>query len=176
MIAQVDIIFQSEYIWFVLLFILLGAFTKSGQFPFHIWLPDAMEATTPVSAYLRSATMVKAGIYLVARMTPLFGGGAEWFRIMTSFGLFTMLWDGLSALRQKEQTAILGISTISQLGMIMSLLGAGSAAFYYMDGDNALYTTAILAAVFHLINHATFKGSLFMVAGIIDHETGTRDI
>lgn len=176
MIAGSDIIMNHELFLPAMILVLVGAFTKSAQFPFHIWLPDAMEAPTPVSAYLHSATMVKAGIYLVARMTPVFGGGAEWFWIITSFGIFTMLWGGISALRQKDLKAILAFSTISQLGMIMSLLGAGSAAFYYMDGDNALYTTAILAAVFHLINHATFKGSLFMVAGIIDHETGTRDI
>ncbi|WP_462420075.1 Na+/H+ antiporter subunit A [Salinicoccus sp. Marseille-QA3877] len=176
MIAASDVILNHELFLPAMILVLVGAFTKSAQFPFHIWLPDAMEAPTPVSAYLHSATMVKAGIYLVARMTPVFGGGAEWFWIITSFGIFTMLWGGVSALRQKDLKAILAFSTISQLGMIMSLLGAGSAAFYYMDGDNALYTTAILAAVFHLINHATFKGSLFMVAGIIDHETGTRDI
>ncbi|SOC44147.1 Na+/H+ antiporter subunit A [Salinicoccus kekensis] len=176
MVGNADIILGHDLFLAAMILVLLGAFTKSAQFPFHIWLPDAMEAPTPVSAYLHSATMVKAGIYLVARMTPVFGGGAEWFWIITSFGVFTMLWGAVSAVRQKDLKAILAFSTVSQLGMIMSLLGAGSAAFYYMDGDNALYTTAILAAVFHLINHATFKGSLFMVAGIVDHETGTRDI
>ncbi len=176
MVGNADIILNHDLFLAAMILVLIGAFTKSAQFPFHIWLPDAMEAPTPVSAYLHSATMVKAGIYLVARMTPVFGGGAEWFWIITSVGIFTMLWGSVSAVRQKDLKAILAFSTVSQLGMIMSLLGAGSAAFYYMDGDNALYTTAILAAVFHLINHATFKGSLFMVAGIVDHETGTRDI
>src|SRR5699024_3814249 len=125
---------------------------------------------------LHSATMVKAGIYLVARVTPIFGGGAAWFWIITLAGLTTLIWGSLQAVRQKDLKSILAYSTISQLGMIMSLLGAGSAAYYFNDGDNLLYTTAILAAVFHLINHATFKGSLFMAAGIVDHQTGTRDI
>ncbi|ADU29827.1 Na+/H+ antiporter subunit A [Evansella cellulosilytica] len=160
-----------------MLLVLLGAFTKSAQFPFHIWLPDAMEAPTPVSAYLHSATMVKAGIYLVARFTPVFAGTPEWFWILTSFGLMTLIWGSISAVRQKDLKGILAFSTISQLGLIMSLLGLGSAAVLYnVENVDMLYATAIIAAVFHLINHATFKGSLFMVVGIIDHETGTRDI
>lgn len=175
-IANVDLVTASSLFLPAMILVLLGAFTKSAQFPFHIWLPDAMEAPTPVSAYLHSATMVKAGIYLVARVTPIFGGAAEWFWIVSLVGLITLIWGSVSAVRQKDLKSILAFSTVSQLGMIMSLLGIGSAAYYFNDGDNALYTTAILAAVFHLINHATFKGSLFMTAGIIDHETGTRDI
>lgn len=175
-ILSVDLVANSSLFLPAMILILLGAFTKSAQFPFHIWLPDAMEAPTPVSAYLHSATMVKAGIYLVARMTPVFGGAAEWFWIITLVGITTLIWGSVSAVRQKDLKSILAFSTISQLGMIMSLLGIGSVAYYFIDGDNALYTTAILAAVFHLINHASFKGSLFMTAGIIDHETGTRDI
>ncbi|PYZ94215.1 Na+/H+ antiporter subunit A [Salipaludibacillus keqinensis] len=176
-ISYGDVIVSSPLFLPAMILILLGAFTKSAQFPFHIWLPDAMEAPTPVSAYLHSATMVKAGIYLVARFTPVFGGQPEWFWIITSFGLFTLLWGSVSAVRQKDLKGILAFSTISQLGLIMSLLGLGSAAFHYevVDGQS-LYTVAVLAAVLHLINHATFKGSLFMVVGIIDHETGTRDI
>ncbi|SER79654.1 Na+/H+ antiporter subunit A [Salisediminibacterium halotolerans] len=176
-IAMSDQIAASPYFVPAMILVLAGAFTKSAQFPFHIWLPDAMEAPTPVSAYLHSATMVKAGIYLVARLTPLFGGQAEWFWIVTGFGLLTLLWGSVSAVRQKDLKGILAFSTVSQLGLIMSLLGMGSAAFHYdvIDGES-LYTVAILAAVFHLFNHATFKGSLFMVVGIIDHETGTRDI
>ncbi len=177
MIAQADIIASSELFIPAMLFILLGAFTKSAQFPFHIWLPDAMEAPTPVSAYLHSATMVKAGIYLVARFTPIFGGAAEWFWIISTFGIVTLLWGSLSAVRQKDLKGILAFSTISQLGLIMTLLGLGSATLYFTDGQNVeIYLAAIVTAVFHLINHATFKGSLFMSAGIIDHETGTRDI
>lgn len=175
-IANVDLVTTSTLFLPVMILILLGAFTKSAQFPFHIWLPDAMEAPTPVSAYLHSATMVKAGIYLIARFTPIFGGAAEWFWIISLVGLTTLLWGSVSAVRQKDLKSILAFSTVSQLGMIVSLLGIGSAAYYFDGGDNALYTTAMLAAVFHLINHATFKGSLFMTAGIIDHETGTRDI
>lgn len=159
-----------------MLLILLGAFTKSAQFPFHIWLPDAMEAPTPVSAYLHSATMVKAGIYLVARMTPLFAVSAYWFWLVTGFGLLTLIWGSLSAIRQTDLKGILAYSTVSQLGMILSMLGAGAAALHYDSIDNNAYTMAVAAAIFHLINHATYKGSLFMMVGIIDHETGTRDI
>lgn len=176
LIANADLIMASGLFIPAMILVLLGAFTKSAQFPFHIWLPDAMEAPTPVSAYLHSATMVKAGIYLVARLTGVFGGAPEWFWIITTAGLVTLTWGSISAVRQKDLKGILAYSTISQLGLIMSLLGVGSVAYYFQDGDNALYTTAILAAVFHLINHATFKGSLFMAVGIVDHETGTRDI
>ncbi|GAE27095.1 Na(+) H(+) antiporter subunit A [Halalkalibacter wakoensis JCM 9140] len=176
-IGSLDLVTTSSLFLPAMFLILLGAFTKSAQFPFHIWLPDAMEAPTPVSAYLHSATMVKAGIYLVARFTPVFGGAAEWFWTLSIFGIVTLLWGSISAVRQKDLKSILAFSTISQLGLIMCLLGLGSASLYFGYGDEtALYTTAILAAVFHLINHATFKGSLFMTVGIIDHETGTRDI
>ncbi|WP_042146052.1 Na+/H+ antiporter subunit A [Paucisalibacillus sp. EB02] len=163
MIDQVDVIADSGYLPLVLVFILLGAFTKSAQFPFHIWLPDAMEAPTPVSAYLHSATMVKAGIYLVARFSPIFVD-YEWFFITVSLvGIVTLVWASYMAVRQTDLKGILAFSTISQLGMIMAMLGFGTEA-------------AVFAAVFHILNHATFKGSLFMIAGIIDHETGTRDI
>ncbi|MDQ0412775.1 Na+/H+ antiporter subunit A [Mesobacillus stamsii] len=159
-----------------LILFLLGAFTKSAQFPFHIWLPDAMEAPTPVSAYLHSATMVKAGIYLVARMTPVFADSATWVWLVTGAGVITLFWGSFSAVKQTDLKAILAFSTVSQLGMIMSLLGAGAAALHYGTINDGYYLVAVTAAVFHLINHATFKGSLFMVTGIIDHETGTRDI
>lgn len=160
-----------------MILVLLGAFTKSAQFPFHIWLPDAMEAPTPVSAYLHSATMVKAGLYLVARMSPIFAGGVEWFWIVSLTGLITLLYGSFKAIRQTDLKALLAYSTISQLGLIMSLLGVGSAASFFTDGGQvALFGLATTAAVFHLINHAVFKGSLFMVVGIVDHETGTRDL
>lgn len=157
--------------------ILLGAFTKSAQFPFHIWLPDAMEAPTPVSAYLHSATMVKAGIYLVARFTPVFGGEAVWFWLVTGVGLITLFWGAFSAIRQTDLKALLAYSTISQLGLIMSLFGIGSASLH-LDANisTTLYTQAAFAALFHLINHSTFKGALFMVVGIVDYRVGTRDI
>ncbi len=159
-----------------MLLILLGAFTKSAQFPFHIWLPDAMEAPTPVSAYLHSATMVKAGIYLVARLSFLYAGSGVWLWLVAGIGLLTLVWGSFSAIRQTDLKGILAYSTISQLGLIMSLLGVGAAALHYTELDDNIYIIATVAAVFHLINHATFKGSLFMVVGIVDHETGTRDI
>ncbi|OWR30503.1 Na+/H+ antiporter subunit A [Saccharibacillus sp. O23] len=160
-----------------MILVLLGAFTKSAQFPFHIWLPDAMEAPTPVSAYLHSATMVKAGLYLVARMSPIFAGGSEWFWIVSLTGLITLLYGSFKAIRQTDLKALLAYSTISQLGLIMSLLGVGSAAAFYDDPARAaFFGLATTAAVFHLINHAVFKGSLFMVVGIVDHEANTRDL
>ncbi|MEK5068260.1 Na+/H+ antiporter subunit A [Sporosarcina sp. FSL K6-1508] len=160
-----------------MLLVLLGAFTKSAQFPFHIWLPDAMEAPTPVSAYLHSATMVKAGIYLVARFTPVFGGEAVWFYTVTGVGIFTLFWGSVNAVRQTDLKALLAYSTISQLGLIMSLFGLGSAALNEgYSADSVIYTQATFAAMFHLINHSTFKGALFMVVGIVDHQVGTRDI
>lgn len=160
-----------------MILVLIGAFTKSAQFPFSIWLPDAMEAPTPISAYLHSATMVKAGIYLVARLTPIFGGEAEWFWLVSGVGIITLLYGSVNAVRQTDLKALLAYSTISQLGLIMSLLGLGSASLYYGIGEeSSVYAMAIFAAIFHLVNHSTFKGCLFMVVGIIDHETGTRDI
>ncbi|MEK3890720.1 Na+/H+ antiporter subunit A [Bacillus sp. FSL K6-3431] len=160
-----------------MLLVLLGAFTKSAQFPFHIWLPDAMEAPTPVSAYLHSATMVKAGIYLVARLTPVFGGDYVWFWVVSGIGIFTLFWGSFNAVRQVDLKALLAYSTISQLGLIMSLFGLGSAALHIgYSTDSVIYTQATFAALFHLVNHSTFKGALFMVVGVIDHELGTRDI
>ncbi|WP_174615730.1 Na+/H+ antiporter subunit A [Virgibacillus ihumii] len=157
--------------------ILIGAFTKSAQFPFHIWLPDAMEAPTPVSAYLHSATMVKAGIYLVARFTPVFGGEALWFWLVGGVGCLTLFWGSFNAVKQTDLKALLAYSTVSQLGMIMTMFGIGSAALYYgYTTESVIYTQAIFAALFHLVNHSTFKGALFMVIGIVDHEVGTRDI
>ncbi len=176
LIAQADTIPSHPLFIPALLLVLLGAFTKSAQFPFHIWLPDAMEAPTPVSAYLHSATMVKAGIYLVARLSPVFAGSAEWLWLVAGFGIITLFWGSFSAVKQTDLKSILAFSTISQLGMIMSMLGIGAAALHYDYLDDNIYLIATTAAIFHLINHATFKGSLFMVVGIVDHETGTRDI
>lgn len=162
-ILQSDMLLNSPLFPAILLLMLLGAFTKSAQYPFHTWLPDAMEAPTPVSAYLHSATMVKAGIYLVARFLIIFASSDLFFLMVTGVGLATLCWGAFLALRQTDLKAILAYSTISQLGMVMAMLGFGT-------------NTAVFAAVFHLFNHATFKGCLFMVAGIIDHKTGTRDI
>ncbi|MGN1400223.1 MAG: Na+/H+ antiporter subunit A [Bacillus sp. (in: firmicutes)] len=176
LISQADLLIGHPLFLASMLLILLGAFTKSAQFPFHIWLPDAMEAPTPVSAYLHSATMVKAGIYLVARMSPIYAESSVWLWLVAGIGLLTLAWGSFSAVRQTDLKGILAYSTVSQLGLIMSLLGIGAAALHFDRlGDN-IYIAATVAAVFHLINHATFKGSLFMVVGIVDHETGTRDI
>ena len=177
MFSKADIISDSALFIPAMLLLLAGAFTKSAQFPFSLWLPDAMEAPTPISAYLHSATMVKAGIYLVARFTPLFGGDAVWFWTVSLVGMVTLLYGSWNAVKQKDLKALLAYSTISQLGLIMGLLGLGSAALHFGYGeDSAFYAVAIMAALFHLVNHSTFKGSLFMVVGIIDHETGTRNL
>ncbi len=146
-----------------LLLILFGAFTKSAQFPFHFWLPNAMAAPTPVSAYLHSATMVKAGIFLVARLLPIFVGSALFHNLVTTIGLFTLCMAAFFAIFKEDLKGLLAYSTISHLGLIMCLLGIGS-------------PLAVAAAIFHIINHATFKAALFMIAGIIDHESGTRDL
>ena len=121
---------MSSLAWHLFL-ILLGAFTKSAQFPFYIWLPDAMEAPTPVSAYLHSATMVKAGLYLVARFTPIFAVSEVWIWLVTGIGLLTLFWGSFFAVKQTDLKAILAFSTVSQLGLIMSLLGAGAIAYHY---------------------------------------------
>ncbi|MBY0144958.1 Na+/H+ antiporter subunit A [Neobacillus niacini] len=176
LISQSAEIFAHPLFIPAMLLILLGAFTKSAQFPFHIWLPDAMEAPTPVSAYLHSATMVKAGIYLVARLSPIFAESGVWLWLISAVGLVTLFWGSFSAVKQTDLKGILAFSTISQLGLIMSLLGLGAAALHFENLDDNIYMAATVAAIFHLINHATFKGSLFMAAGIVDHETGTRDI
>jgi multicomponent K+:H+ antiporter subunit A len=146
-----------------LILILLGALTKSAQFPFHFWLPHAMAAPTPVSAYLHSATLVKAGVFLMARLWPVLAGTEAWFWIVGTAGLVTLLLGAYVAIFQNDLKGLLAYSTISHLGLITLLLGLNS-------------TLAMVAAIFHIINHATFKASLFMAAGIIDHETGTRDI
>ncbi|WP_413720850.1 monovalent cation/H+ antiporter subunit A [Silicimonas sp. MF1-12-2] len=146
-----------------LILILLGCFTKSAQFPFHFWLPHAMAAPTPVSAYLHSATMVKAGIFLMARMWPVLSGTPEWFVIVTTAGLVTMVLGAIIALFKHDLKALLAFSTVSHLGLITMLLGTGTAF-------------GAMAAVFHILNHATFKAALFMSAGIVDHEAHTRDI
>ncbi len=146
-----------------LLLILGGAFTKSAQFPFHFWLPHAMAAPTPVSAYLHSATMVKAGVFLLARLWPVLAGTETWFLIVATTGLVTFLVGGWIALFKDDLKAVLAYSTVSHLGLMTMLLGLGT-------------PMAVVVAAFHILNHATFKAALFMSAGIVDHETGTRDI
>ena len=146
-----------------LVLVLLGAFTKSAQFPFHFWLPHAMAAPTPVSAYLHSATMVKAGVFLIARLYPALGGSEPWFWIVSLTGLATLILGAYMALFKHDLKGLLAYSTISHLGLITLLFGLDT-------------PMAVVAGVFHIINHATFKASLFMAAGIIDHETGSRDM
>ncbi|MGY2400710.1 monovalent cation/H+ antiporter subunit A [Pseudomonas sp. SDO5271_S396] len=147
----------------MLALVLIGALSKSAQFPFHFWLPHAMAAPTPVSAYLHSATMVKAGVFLLARLWPSLSGSEEWFYIVGGAGALTLLLGAYCAIFQNDLKGLLAYSTISHLGLITLLLGLNS-------------PLAAVAAVFHILNHATFKASLFMAAGIIDHESGTRDI
>lgn len=146
-----------------LLLILLGAFTKSAQAPFHFWLPNAMEAPTPVSTYLHSATMVKAGVYLLARLSPVLGGTDVWYMLLTGVGLVTMLLGAVMALAQTDFKRILAYSTVSTLGSLVLLLGIGT-------------PLASQAAMLFLLVHALYKGALFLVAGAVDHGTGTRDV
>jgi len=146
-----------------LVLILLGAFTKSAQFPFHFWLPHAMAAPTPISAYLHSATMVKAGIFLLARLFPALSGTELWFTLVGGAGVITLVMGAYHALWQHDIKGLLAYSTISHLGLITLLFGLGT-------------SLGAIAGVFHIMNHAVFKASLFMAAGIIDHETGSRDM
>lgn len=147
----------------ILILILFGAFTKSAQFPFHFWLPNAMEAPAPVSAYLHSATMVKAGIYLLARLSPLLGGTTLWKGIVIPVGIVTMLMAAWLSLGQVDLKRILAYSTVSVLGMLTFLLGLGS-------------SLAVKTAMVLLLAHALYKGALFLAAGSLDHETGTRQV
>ncbi|ATJ81720.1 monovalent cation/H+ antiporter subunit A [Halomonas beimenensis] len=156
------ILADPRYPWLLGL-VLLGAFAKSAQFPFQFWLPHAMAAPTPVSAYLHSATMVKAGIFLMARLHPALAGSELWTLTVSLVGMVTLLYGAWFALMKTELKGILAFSTVSHLGLVTVLLGIGS-------------PMAVLAALFHILNHATFKAALFMSAGIIDHETGTREL
>ncbi|MEW9856623.1 monovalent cation/H+ antiporter subunit A [Novosphingobium sp. M1R2S20] len=162
-LAAAEGIKTSRYYVPALILILLGAFTKSAQFPFHFWLPHAMAAPTPVSAYLHSATMVKAGIFVLIRFWPVLAGTELWYLIVGTVGLITFVIGAWAAVFQQDLKSLLAYSTISHLGIITLLLGLGT-------------PLGLVAAVFHTVNHATFKASLFMAAGIIDHETGTRDL
>lgn len=142
--------------------IILGAFTKSAQYPFHFWLPGAMAAPTPVSAYLHSSTMVKAGVYLLARMLPIYGNTDIWFWTLTSVGAFTALWCAILAYRQTDLKLILAFSTNVILGQLVMLLGLGS-------------VYAVTAALLLIAAHSFYKAGLFMVVGNIDKATGTRE-
>ncbi|WP_167302425.1 monovalent cation/H+ antiporter subunit A [Sphingobium vermicomposti] len=162
-LASGDAIRTSPLYPVALVLFLLGCFTKSAQFPFHFWLPHAMAAPTPVSAYLHSATMVKAGVFLLARFWPVLAGTDLWFYLVSTTGLVTMVMGAAIALFRHDLKAILAYSTVSHLGLLTMLFGFGTPA-------------AAMVGVFHLLNHALFKAALFMNAGIVDHETGTRDI
>ncbi|MCF4008503.1 monovalent cation/H+ antiporter subunit A [Rheinheimera sp. UJ63] len=162
-LASADILLAHSWYPILLVLFLLGCFTKSAQFPFHFWLPNAMAAPTPVSAYLHSATMVKAGIFLMARFYPALAGSDLWIILVSLTGLATLLVGAYLALFKHDLKGLLAYSTISHLGLITLLLGMGT-------------ELAAVVAIFHIINHATFKASLFMAAGIIDHETGSRDM
>jgi multicomponent Na+:H+ antiporter subunit A len=152
----------AAYHWIAAL-VLLAAFTKSAQTPFHFWLPNAMAAPTPVSAYLHSATMVKAGLYLVARMTPILGGTAFWIGLTATVGAITMIVGAWRAVAETDLKRVLAYSTISALGLLMMLLGLGG-------------EMAVTAALVYLLAHAAYKGALFLIAGTLEHETGTRDV
>jgi multicomponent K+:H+ antiporter subunit A len=163
LIERADQIRSNQLYPAALVLILLGAFTKSAQFPFHFWLPNAMAAPTPVSAYLHSATMVKAGVFLLGRLYPVLAGTDLWVLIVSITGGITMVYGAYLAMLKDDFKGLLAYSTVSHLGLITLLFGLGT-------------KLAAVAAVFHIINHAIFKASLFMSAGIIDHETGTRDM
>ena len=158
-----DEVTSSSWYLPILILFLLGVFTKSAQFPFHFWLPHAMAAPTPVSAYLHSATMVKAGIFLLARFYPVLAGTDQWFFIVTTVGFTTFAFGAYTALFKHDLKGLLAYSTISHLGLITLLFGLQT-------------NLSVVAAIFHIINHATFKASLFMAVGIVDHESGTRDM
>lgn len=161
--ARAPDILAHPYYPAIVILVLLGAFTKSAQAPFHLWLPGAMAAPTPVSAYLHSATMVKAGIFLVARMSTVLGGTDLWFYTVAAVGMATMVLGSYLAVQQRDLKALLAFSTVSQLGLIVTMFAFGTEA-------------AAVAGVLHILNHGIFKGALFMMVGIIDHGTGTRDI
>ena len=158
-----DLLRESPFYLAALLLVLGGAFTKSAQFPFHFWLPNAMEAPTPVSAYLHSATMVKAGVYLLMRLNPVMGETPAWEILLPFFGGITLLVGAVLAIRQTDLKLMLAYTTVASLGLLVLLTGFDSAY-------------AVEAAVLYLVAHSLFKGALFMVAGIIDHEAGTRDV
>ena len=162
-LASGELIAASPLYPAILALVLLGVFTKSAQFPFHFWLPQAMAAPTPVSAYLHSATMVKAGVFLLARLHPALAEGELFFYVVSSIGAITLVAGAWFAIFQHDLKGLLAYSTISHLGLITLLFGLST-------------PMAVVAGLFHIINHATFKASLFMAAGIIDHETGTRDM
>jgi multicomponent Na+:H+ antiporter subunit A len=162
-LASGDLLRAHPLYGLVFFLIVLGAFTKSAQFPFHFWLPDAMQAPTPASAYLHSATMVKAGIYLLARLHPAMGGTDLWQYVLGLTGLLTMLLASYLAFKQDDLKALLAYSTIGALGQLVALIGLGT-------------VLSMKAAMVFILAHGLYKSLLFLVVGIVDHETGTRDL
>lgn len=163
LLAGGDVMRGSPLYLAALVLLLGGAFTKSAQFPFHFWLPNAMEAPTPVSAYLHSATMVKAGVYLLMRLNPVMGGTPAWETLLPAFGGLTLLVGTVLAIRQTDLKLMLAYTTVGSLGLLVMLTGLGS-------------EKAVEAAVLYLLAHSMFKGALFMVVGSVDHEAGSRDV
>lgn len=163
LMSNPDLILQSPKANIILILLAIGAFTKSAQFPFHFWLPNAMEAPAPVSAFLHSTTMVKAGIFLLARISPIFEGLPLWHVLLPIVGGFTMIYGSFKAIMHTDLKKILAYTTVSALGIMVMLLGIGT-------------TIATQAAMIFVLAHALYKGTLFMVVGNIDHQTGTRDV
>lgn len=163
LLSQSELLKESaNYNWIIFL-LFIAAFTKSAQFPFHFWLPGAMKAPTPVSTYLHSATMVKAGIYLLARFSPVLGGTPEWNTTLIIVGAVTMVYAAVHSLFRIDMKSILAYSTISALGILVFLIGLGT-------------EEALLAAGVFILVHALYKATLFLITGIIDNETGSRDV
>ncbi|GAA1902144.1 monovalent cation/H+ antiporter subunit A [Streptomyces sodiiphilus] len=162
-LAAPEVVLASPLAWPIGALIVFAAFTKSAQFPFHSWLPGAMAAITPVSAYLHAATMVKAGIYLLMRFSPMFSAQTAWQATLVTVGLFSAVFGAVWALRQHDLKLLLAYSTVSQLGLLVAAIGVGTA-------------TALSAAILHTFAHALFKATLFMLVGVIDREAGSRDI
>lgn len=162
-LSHPDAIKLSDHYGLIIIFILIAAFTKSAQFPFHFWLPGAMKAPTPVSTYLHSATMVKAGVYLLFRMSPIFEGTLLWNNALIIFGAITMVYSAYHIIFRVDLKSILAYSTIAALGILVFLIGVGTKA-------------ALIAAAIFIVVHALYKASLFLLVGIIDHEAGTRDV
>ncbi|HHW80444.1 MAG TPA: DUF4040 domain-containing protein, partial [Bacteroidales bacterium] len=163
LMSNPNLVLQSPKVNIIFILLAIGAFTKSAQFPFHFWLPNAMEAPAPVSAYLHSTTMVKAGIFLLARLSPIFSGLPLWHVLLPLVGGFTMVFGATKAIMHTDLKKILAYTTVSALGIMVMLLGIGT-------------TVAVQAAMIFVLAHALYKGTLFMVVGNIDHQTGTRDV
>lgn len=163
LLTQSSVLVDHTYYYYIIFFLFAGAFTKSAQFPFHFWLPGAMRAPTPVSAYLHSATMVKAGIYLLARFTPILSDGDVWNLTLMIVGGTTMFIGAFASVFKRDMKGVLAFSTISALGILVFLLGLGT-------------ETAIYAACTFILVHALYKATLFLITGIVDHETHTRDL